>query len=430
MNNENLIIISFDGLSSLDFNYIKKLSNFKKILLESSYCKNVKTIYPSLTYPAHTTIVTGKYPINHEVINNTLFQLNRQSPDWYWQRKYIKSNTIYDLAIEKGLKVASLFWPVSAKSKIQYNMPEIFSNRFWQNQILVSALNGSLFYQIELNKKFGYLRKGLEEPYLGDFLQKSVLHTIKKYKPNILMAHYLDIDINRHEHGFYSKEAYDALNRHNEKLGEIIQTLKDENLYENTTIVILGDHSSKDVENVIYINSLFYKKGLIEIKNNKIKNYKAISKSCDGSTYIYIKDKKVLKDVEKILYALEKDKESGIEKVFNKKDMQKLKANNNCDFILEAREGYYFKDEISNKYILSLEDINEKDKDKYIKNSHGYHPDKKDYNTVFIIKSASVKKDNEIENMNLVDIAPTISKIMNLKLKDYDGKVLNEIFIK
>ena len=178
-----LFVISFDGLSSLDFEYIKKLPNFKDFLKEASYSKEVYSIYPSLTYPAHVTIVTGKYPKNHGVINNTKLQINKDSPDWYWHRKNIKGETIYDLAIKKGMKVAALLWPVTAKSKIQYNMPEIFPNRPWQNQLMVSAFNGSPYYQYKLNKLYGNLRKGIKQPYLDNFTHHSLLYTIKNVKP-------------------------------------------------------------------------------------------------------------------------------------------------------------------------------------------------------------------------------------------------------
>ena len=74
----------------------------------------------------------------------------------------------------------------------------------------------------------------------------------------MLLAHYIDLDTTRHKYGFYSKEAFEALKRHDEKLCEIVKTLKDENLYEDSTIVLLGDHSSIDVNNVIFLNSIFY----------------------------------------------------------------------------------------------------------------------------------------------------------------------------
>ncbi len=69
---DHLIIISFDCLSALDFPIIKELPHFKTILQNGAMVENVESIYPSVTYPCHATIVTGKYPNRHGVINNTL----------------------------------------------------------------------------------------------------------------------------------------------------------------------------------------------------------------------------------------------------------------------------------------------------------------------------------------------------------------------
>ena len=81
--------------------------------------------------------------------------------------KIYPRDTFYDLAITNGMKVAALLWTVTAKSKIQFNMPKVEAKRPWQNQILVSLLNGNPLYQFVLNLKFGHLRKGLKQPYLN-----------------------------------------------------------------------------------------------------------------------------------------------------------------------------------------------------------------------------------------------------------------------
>ncbi|MDO4595305.1 MAG: alkaline phosphatase family protein, partial [Tissierellia bacterium] len=64
-----MYIISFDGLSKVDMNYLKKKPNFKKFLKDASFCFNVKSIYPSITYPAHTSISTGNFPNKHGIVN-------------------------------------------------------------------------------------------------------------------------------------------------------------------------------------------------------------------------------------------------------------------------------------------------------------------------------------------------------------------------
>ena len=62
--------------------------------------------------------------------------------------------------LKKGLKVAALLWPVTAKSDIQYNVPEILQTGRGTNQIFTSLANGTPAYQAILNQKFGHLRDG------------------------------------------------------------------------------------------------------------------------------------------------------------------------------------------------------------------------------------------------------------------------------
>src|SRR5690606_13989251 len=123
---DHLLVISFDCLSSLDLPMLETLPHFQELLNKAAICRKVETIYPSVTYPCHATIVTGNYPNRHGVVTNTLLQPNRLSPDWYWHRRYIKGTTFYDEAKKAGLSTAALLWPVTAKAKIDYHMPEIF----------------------------------------------------------------------------------------------------------------------------------------------------------------------------------------------------------------------------------------------------------------------------------------------------------------
>ena len=141
-------IISFDNLAGDDLNDLSDLPNFRRYLEKAAYSRQVETVYPSVTYPAHATIVTGKYPCHHGVINNTRFQPKRLTQeDWYWQRRRIHGKTLFDVAHEKGWKTASFLWSVNGKNrKVKYNMPEIFANRRWDNQIFTSLRNGSRYF--------------------------------------------------------------------------------------------------------------------------------------------------------------------------------------------------------------------------------------------------------------------------------------------
>lgn len=419
MNRKSVILISFDGVSAKDLDKLSKMKNFSELMKNGSVIKKVDSVYPSLTYPAHATIMTGRYPLEHGVINNTFLEVNNSKPNWYWYSKYIKSDTVYDIALKKGLTVASILWPTTAGSGITYNMPEIHCNRSYDNQIIKSAFAGSIFYQYKMNKRFGYLREGIKEPMLDDFAVEVTKATIKEKKPNLLLLHLLDVDFQKHAYGTESREVEDALGRHDRRLGEIINTLKESGIYEDTTIIVLGDHSQSDVKYAIRLNSIFRKEGLISVNNNIIENYKVIAKSCDGSSYIYCTDKKVEDKVYKILINLQNQENSPIKEIFTDTDIIRLGADIKSSFMVEAKEGYYFIDGSEGELVCDIDKLSD---DEYkVKACHGYVHTKDDYKTFFMASGKHIKKGYVLEHGKLINHGPTIAKILGFDLEDATG---------
>lgn len=428
MKNKYVIVISFDAVSEEDLEFLSKQPNFSKLIKNGALIKNVESVYPSLTYPAHATIVTGKYPKNHGVINNTVLDFKNDNPDWYWYRKYIKGDTIFDLAEKSGMKTCSILWPVTARSKITYNMPEIFCTKRYDNQILKSALAGSKIYQVNMNKKFGYLRQGMEEPYLDNFATEVAKKTIRELKPNLILLHLIDSDSQKHKYGIENKEVIESLKRHDERLGEIIESLKLAGIYEDSTIIALGDHSQININNVIKLNSILMKNDLINVNGNKIKSYKAIAKSCDGSSYIYLKNKndvETRKKVRDILNELKNKYSNVIEEVYNNEEIKNLGADINASFMIEAKRGYYFIDDFLGE---AIEVIDESSKIKHkLRASHGYLPSRDNYKTFFIAYGKTIKKGVVLEKGKLINHGPTIAKILDIDLRDCDGIVEERI---
>lgn len=428
MKNKYVIVISFDAVSEEDLEFLSKQPNFSKLIKNGALIKNVESVYPSLTYPAHATIVTGKYPKNHGVINNTVLDFKNDNPDWYWYRKYIKGDTIFDLAEKSGMKTCSILWPVTARSKITYNMPEIFCTKRYDNQILKSALAGSKIYQVNMNKRLGYLRQGMEEPYLDNFATEVAKKTIRELKPNLILLHLIDSDSQKHKYGIENKKVIESLKRHDERLGEVIESLKLAGIYEDSTIIALGDHSQINVNNVIKLNSILMKNDLINVNGNKIKSYKAIAKSCDGSSYIYLKNKndvETRKKVRDILNELKNKYSNVIEEVYNNEEIKNLGADINASFMIEAKRGYYFIDDFLGK---AIEVIDESSKIKHkLRASHGYLPSRDNYKTFFIAYGKTIKKGVVLEKGKLINHGPTIAKILDIDLRDCDGIVEERI---
>lgn len=461
-----LHVLSFDGLSTLDFPYISTLPNFQRFLQRAAYAKKVISVYPTLTYPAHVTIMTGKYPKNHGVVNNTILQPYRKSPDWYWQSCRIAGKPLFELATDTGMKVAALLWPVTAGAGIQYNLPEIFPNRPWQNQVLVSLLNGSPLYQLTLNYKYGKVRQGLKQPYLDDFVHQSLLYTVRRKKPDLTLAHYTDLDSMRHYHGVHSPEAREALHRLDRRLGEFLQTLIDAGIYNESTVVVLGDHGHIDVKKVIKLNVLLREHGYIEQDaQGRTVNYQAIAKTCDGSTYIYPRpqehtqtlkgrdrqaqrprgagrerrtpgvlsrqeqlsvDQEMLQKLKDLLMAFNEEYHC-FEAIYSQAEAAALGADPNCAFMVEGKRGYSFLDSLEGEVLATVRPEQVGVVPHYTKATHGYSPFKENYTTVFLAAGQGIKEGVILNQMNLVDEGPTLARLLGLSLEKADGRCLDEI---
>ncbi|KMT23162.1 ectonucleotide pyrophosphatase/phosphodiesterase [Clostridium cylindrosporum] len=416
-NPKHLIILSLDGLSSNDFEYIKNLKGFKSLLERGSYIENVETVYPSLTYPVHATVVTGKYPKNHGIVSNKVLDEGNLDREWYWYRKYISGDTIYDAARRDGLKTAAFLWPVAAGAKINYNLPEIWATKKYEKDALKLLLSGSKAFMIDLELRFGKLRRGIKQPFLDDFVSASVAHTIKSKRPNLMLVHFIDLDTQRHDYGVDSPEAKAALDRLDIRIQNIISALKEAYMYDDTAIIAFGDHSQIDAHIKIKPNVLFSENNLLDVDSKGLfRNYKAYFDSCDGSGYIYVKDKKSLYNVKTILEDL---KNKGIiESIYSTEEAAFLGANTNCSFMIEASRGYYFSDEFHGDYLEFLP---------HPIGQHGYSPLKEDYNALFIASGKGIKKGVKLKKGHIINYAKTFSALLGFTLKEAEGDVIYEI---
>ena len=422
-NKPQIIVISFDGLGTSDWPIIEKLPGFSRFLQKAAYCKQVETVYPSLTYPAHATIATGKYPAHHGIIHNTLLQPDRMdSPDWYWKRRYIQGKTIYEAAKEKGMKTAAFLWPVTAGAKIDYHIPEIFANRCFDNQILVSLRNGSIRFQMEVFARYRHLMKGIQQPYLDNFIHEAVKYTLKKYEPDFTLIHYVDLDSMRHHYGHTSPKALMALKRHDDRLTELMKLMEGKDV----TWVILGDHSSLDEYYAVRLNRVLRRNGLDKV----------VVQSADGSAYVY-GDASLEPKVREVIEHFSRENGDCIEKIYTGEEAAAMGADPACMLMLEARLGYYFQDTMAEPdiYTISPEDCISTPHMQMA--THGYSPKKQGYTTVFAIKQNSqssglgckIKQGEVVKSMHLIDEGPTIAHLFGGLLPEADGKVREEFFM-
>lgn len=428
---KKVIVLSFDALSAEDWPVLKQYPNFNKLIAHGKYSRQVRSVYPSLTYPSHASVLTGKMPRKHGIVSNTKLQPMRIKPDWFWKHKEIHGKTLFSEAKAKNLSVASILWPVSAGAPIQFNMPEVFPNRPWHNQVSISLLSGRKRYQLQMNGRHGHLRKGENQPQLDNFAHACALDTLKTYQPDMLFVHYTDLDKEKHLYGASSNEAKAAIKRLDQRLEDYFRVIKQLGIDEETTFIIFGDHGSRDVHSVIRPNVILQKEGFLSAEENgKILHCDYVFKSCDGSAYLYhnnlhkIKRELIRQEVAIIQTAVEKFNENfcGIKEIISGHEAGYEGADNNALLMLEAEAGYYFLDDSFGEIVQGI-DEEKVGTEHWLRAAHGYHPDTGHYNSVFFAFGDEMEK-KEIGEIDLMDIGVSIANLMGLELGETDGKVI------
>ena len=127
-----LVIVSIDGLRP---DYITaadehgaKVPNLRRFLKEGAYAEGVEGVVPTVTYPSHTTLMTGVWPAKHGIFANTTFDpLQKNYQGWYWYAEDIRVPTLWNAAAKAGRTTASVQWPVTVGANINWDIPE-----FWR----------------------------------------------------------------------------------------------------------------------------------------------------------------------------------------------------------------------------------------------------------------------------------------------------------
>lgn len=103
MKRKRLIVFSVDAMVCEDIRELRKLPNFQKYLENGCEAVNgMKTIYPSVTYPAHVSMMTGCYPNKHGVTSNFDFTTQNKDQNWKWFHDACCAEDIFSVAKKEG----------------------------------------------------------------------------------------------------------------------------------------------------------------------------------------------------------------------------------------------------------------------------------------------------------------------------------------
>lgn len=416
----HVILISIDGLRP-DFYLDKKwpAPNLRMLMNKGVYSRGVQSVFPSVTYPSHTTIITGAYPAKHGIYYNA--PVGGKKGQWYWEESYIKVPTLWDAVHEAGQTSGSVMWPVTVGAPIDYNFPVKRADDDDTANQLVTTLPFitpvGLFDEMQ-SKQDGKLS-------ISDFntnntiditIGKMGAYIIKKFRPNLTALHFVTVDHQQHAHGREGAEVRKAVALVDSMIGVVIKSIKDAGIDNSTTVIVTGDHGFVNASKTFSPNVLL-------AENNILNKDGKLNFNCSGgSAFLYVgdkNDKASINKVRSLLNALTTDQKKAF-RIVERNELDSIGANPEVVMGLAMRNGY----------VAINNSKGELTGNKKPGGSHGYYPDFDEIRTGFIVYGAGIGNHHEIKTMSIKDIAPVIARLLGLTFTSPDGVLIPGILDK
>jgi predicted AlkP superfamily pyrophosphatase or phosphodiesterase len=383
-----LAVLSVDGMRP-DFyrrpqEFGLKIPNLLELVKSGASADAVESIYPTTTYPAHATLVTGVPPSVHGIYSHlaSLDPTEKARP-WCWFASALRVPAVWDVVRATGRKAAAISWPVSAGAAIDYNIPEIWDPAMADphRDFTTPARHSTpgLFTEAAL--------------YLWD-----------RYRPDLLLVHFVHYDQLAHQFGPASPQALAAMEETDDEIGRFRQGFLEG---EAPTLVVLSDHGFVPVEKEAAPLSVLTEEGLFdrEADGTPILG-KLGAVHAGGSFAVYWLEEPSASDRASLQRAMKRLVEAGaVDEVVVRAQLESLSADPDAELSIDAAPGVYFSDRFEGPLVRdSIKD----------RGTHGQLPTRPGLEASFIVAGPDVSGGRNLGRMALTQVAPILASLLGL----------------
>jgi predicted AlkP superfamily pyrophosphatase or phosphodiesterase len=408
---QRVVMISVDGMMPDYFQKADALGlripHLRRLMRDGAWAR-VRGVLPTVTYPSHTTLITGVAPRVHGIGSNTYFDPEERSNGaWLWYAAEVQVPTLVSAARAKGLLTGSVSWPVSVGRFADWNVPEFFrgSSTHPSDLRLVEALSSPGLVDGAVAER----GRPLAWPFTDAERTDLAVHVIKRYKPRLMLLHIFDVDHEEHEHGPMTPEAKRAVEASDANIGRVLAAIDAAGLAGETLVAIVSDHGFLPIETNLRPNAVLRQAGLLQVDDKgKITSWQAVFQSSGGTASLRLADgapADLLPRVRALFEPRLADPASGLRDIL---DADAVRALGGVDapLVLNARERFYFQNAATEEWLAPATS----------KGGHGYVPDRDELHASLILAGPGSARRGDLGVVPMTRIAPTLARALGIEL--------------
>lgn len=227
-----VIILSLDGVRH-DYPEREPLPGFARITRDGARAESLTPAFPSITFPAHTTLATGAHPDRHGIVNNQLITPDGRELRYGGTAPALEAEPLWVAAERQGVRAATFFWPLS---EVDYQgVAPSFRRAPFDERVPESA-------------KVDQILAWLDLPEAA--------------RPRLVMSWWHGADGAGHENGPEAEETRAALREQDVQLARLVEGIEARGLWRELTLLVVSDHGMLAAEEVVDARDLLYQAGL------------------------------------------------------------------------------------------------------------------------------------------------------------------------
>ncbi len=418
---KHVVLISVDGLRPefyLDERWPAPM--MQQMRMNGAHAEAVTGVFPTVTYPSHTTMITGVLPIRHGVLYNSPFERGGSTGRWYWEEGDVRVPTLWDAVRAADGTTASLGWPVSVGAPIDHNLPEIWSLESDVDPITVMREHATpgLFEEVEREATGRLTRENFtisamtRDDRAGDI----AAYWLTTHKPTLMTVHLIETDHFQHEDGRDSAQVRRAVAAVDRAIAQMWEAAEAVGMLDRTTFVITGDHGHVDLHTQLAPNVWLAEAGLVPATAQDAEtgrgDWRAVFHTTGASAFLHLRDTDDREAVDRARAALEA-LPAGVRDLFRiieRAELDTLGAAPEAAFALDLAPGIHVTGSTRGPAIRPADGA-----------THGYLPSTPGMATGFVASGAGIRQGAVAARIRLTDVAPFVARLLDLQLDATDG---------
>jgi predicted AlkP superfamily pyrophosphatase or phosphodiesterase len=425
----HVILVSIDGFAACHLaNPGIDLPNIRALAAAGTAAESSETVFPSVTHPSHTTLVTGVTPRRHGVVDNTV--TDRRTGRRFHitslpRRDSVLVPTIFDVVHRAGRRTAAFFWPETKDDPaIDDNVAEVFREEGGADPAAVTPglLDELRAAGVPIDTYYAFY----DDPYghgAGDLaLARAAALVFTRRTPALLAIHLLVTDKAQHEFGPSHYLSRAALTTADRAVGLLREAVAASGLTDATTFVIGADHGFVTVPFEMNVAPLVVEadlEGRVRWRADKWYLFAELTDRFDAT-----RDGAAL---ERVLARL--GAQAGITRVIRPDEFASLGYPDYADNPYVPGQ-FIVVSAIDTHLVLDPATATTARRRKATPyHGHGYLPTHPAMFPALVLSGAGIAPGRHLGHVRNLDVAPTIAALLGLEFPSVDGRVLSEAFV-